>query len=587
MATVGVIQVLLTAKTAMLAKQLNDSASQIKGFAGQLGGVFGNVGSGFGGITSSLAGITGAAGPAGVALLAVAGAAAAALAAGYGLWKLSEPVIEAADNAFKLATALHMPTEALMGLQAMAKKEANILPDDFATALDKFAKKLGEAASQAGPARDAVEALGLDAGKLSTMSLDKAFIAVGGAIHDLNNPLAQAMASTDLLGKAGQKLMPMFADGAQGITDAIAKAQDMGVAMTDFDAAKLAAAKDVIEEIGQRFEGIKNKLVIELAPVIQAVAEQVLALIPSASTMKDFFINAIDVVVTAVGVLGDAWRVVKIGVELACLGALTLLAGLATGVEGIATGIVWIINKLGGKATVPEWISSMGEETRGMVVGMAEDIQSQLNEPWPHEQAQAWMNDVRKRSDELAQHMVDKKNSIVQPITDAFLEARKKIKQIIDDLQKDLDTFGMSSGEKKLFDLQALGATTKDLEKAQGLVDNINAKELLAGAESPMDKALKTYQQIQGLAKKGIINPEQTQRLLANLAKGLQDTTSQALTADIRRSKDEFKVPAEQKRDVLAELKDLDEKMLAEAVKQTKALETIATAKTDDIELRP
>src|SRR5258706_10101696 len=113
------------------------------------------------------------------------------LVTGGGTAALVHGSLEAIDATGKLADRLGITTEAMVGLQHAAKL-ADVSNEELTGGLEKMLKNLSEAASAGGPAKDALEAMGLSARQLVNIAPDQAFEAIAQGLTEIQNPAQRA-----------------------------------------------------------------------------------------------------------------------------------------------------------------------------------------------------------------------------------------------------------------------------------------------------------------------------------------------------------------------------------------------------------
>jgi len=129
-------------------------------------------------------------------------------------------------------------------------------------------------------------------------------------------------------------------------------------------------------------------------------------------------------------------------------------------VQLLAEAIVWVANKLGAGWHVPEFITHTQNTVDAWRTQIGTDMAGTVDKLKAPNSTKfgAFFDDVQSKAAATAQAMADKKHSVAGAITDDFEENAKKIQGILAGMQKDVATFGMSEGDKKLADLKASGA---------------------------------------------------------------------------------------------------------------------------------
>jgi hypothetical protein len=504
-----------------------------------------------------------------------------------GIKNIIETSMTAAKSAWNMSSALGMSTESLMGLQ-IAAKHAGVDTEAFNSGLNKMAKNIGEAAINGGSAAEKLSRLGLNAKDLANMGMDKAFSQIASKIGSIQNPAERAAAMVELFGKGGQALAPMFMEGAEGIEKAKQAAIESGAAMKDIDAAKLVAAHEEMEKIGERVEGIKNQFTIALAPVLSEMAKKILDLLPCADKMRNIFIDALRNIAKAVAAFMDVWTFFKIGVLTVIAGVEWALYGVIKYVEMVANSFIWLHNKV----SSDQWEDvHWGEGIRKEAENTWATIKDMASQPLALEKVDAFFDGIQDAANKTAEAMVAKKPHIIQALVDGFDEGSKKIKSIMDELQKSLDEFGMTAGQKKLFELKSLGAKPEEIKQAENLIRQLERLEnqkktmeegnkIFEEMKTPMEKYQDQIGHIDDLLMAGVINSETYDRAVAKyqdeLLKGDKDKANKT-GASTRRF--EFALPEQAKLvDPMKEQLAVAKESHREQVMQTKALQQIANS---------
>lgn len=182
---------------------------------------------------------------------------------------------EAADASGKLAARLGMSVKALQGLQ-MAAQMAGV--SDLTPVLQKMSITLGQAASGAKPAMEALAGIGLSIDDLAGMSPDEQFKAIAAAINAIPDPAARAAAAVRIFGEQGVALLPLM---AQNLEEVQARMERLGAVLSADQTEAIEEMNDALTMVQATFEGIIGQVVGNLAPVVTALAEEILAMVES------------------------------------------------------------------------------------------------------------------------------------------------------------------------------------------------------------------------------------------------------------------------------------------------------------------
>ena len=159
------------------------------------------------------------------------------------------------DEVAKMAKRTGFSTEALSELRHAAQLSGASL-----AGLEKASRTLSGAILDAGFGLEtyvrSFDQLGLSYESLAKLSPEEQFMAVMEALAKVENESTRAALATDLFGRAGTQLLPMLADGAEGLADMRQEAHDLGIVF-DLEAAKKAEAfNDAITKLKGAVSGI-------------------------------------------------------------------------------------------------------------------------------------------------------------------------------------------------------------------------------------------------------------------------------------------------------------------------------------------
>lgn len=468
--------------------------------------------------------------------------------------------LEAGNASLRTAQALHIHTDTLGALQGAARK-AGVDSEQFTMALEKLNAKIGEAALKGGESAEVFQRLGLSARKMSGQGLDKNIAQISDALAKIKNPAEQAAVAAELFGeRLGGKLIPVLGQGSAAIQEYIQHARETGTALSDIDTAKLAGAQRIFGEMGERVEAVKNQLAIALAPALSAIGEKILSLLPSADKMKEGFNSAALAIAKGIGWVIDTYNTLKGAILIVASGGVAALGGLIGIVNKLAEGILWVTNKIfGTNYEAPAFLA----ESMNAVNQWSEEIKQMgldaWNQPSAVAKAEAFFKSIQTAADNNAKALIEHKDDL-KPIVQGIEDYRKEIEKTLADMAKEIGTFGQTEGQKKLFDLEAMGANKDQLELAQQYVDELkrledkkkeaaDATELIKQItdKNPLTKYQSEMEKLDKLHKDGLLNAQQYAAGVAEANKGLQDAlkhdaTEKKIGAEVRRF--DFKGPA-------------------------------------------
>jgi hypothetical protein len=149
---------------------------------------------------------------------------------------------------------------------------------DLTPVLQKMSITLGQAASGAKPAMEALAGIGLSIDDLAGMSPDQQFQAIAAAINAIPDPAARAAAAVRIFGEQGVALLPLM---AQNLEEVQARMEQLGAVLSADQTEAIEGMNDALTMVQATFQGIIGQVVGNLAPVVTALAEEILAMVES------------------------------------------------------------------------------------------------------------------------------------------------------------------------------------------------------------------------------------------------------------------------------------------------------------------
>lgn len=198
-------------------------------------------------------------------------AADAFIQAGRAAFDYAAGVARSVDATNDLAQRLGMGVESLQALQ-MAARLSGI--DDVTVALQKLTVAVGQAAESG--KTEAFAKLGLDFAALQAMSPEEQFRAVQAAIAALPTPAERAAAAVALFGKSGVELLPLM---SQNLAEIEERMKRLGAVVGSDQVEAIGSMNDALDMVKATFDGIIGNVVGNLAPVVESLANDLLAFV--------------------------------------------------------------------------------------------------------------------------------------------------------------------------------------------------------------------------------------------------------------------------------------------------------------------
>lgn len=221
-----------------------------------------------------------------------------------------------------LANSLSVSTQTLQQWQYAGQKvglEADKVGDIFKDVSDK----IGDfAETGGGEAADLFENLNLNIRELQSLSPDQQILKIAGAVNQLEDP-SQRTFYFESLADEMVRLQPLLANGAQGLRDAAAEADALGVAMSEMDIHRAVEAAHAMEQLQGVATGLSNTLIADLGPGLADATSDLTTLIEKAGGADE----ALDVLMTTVGTLATVYLARRLGPGLLTVGKNGVAAG--------------------------------------------------------------------------------------------------------------------------------------------------------------------------------------------------------------------------------------------------------------------
>lgn len=212
-----------------------------------------------------------AAGPAGIAVVAVAAAAigliAVLIAAGK---KILEVTKAFADYAVEIGRIADETGLAVTTISAL-RNEADATGESFArieSAAANFRKAVGEAAAGSRSAGNVLKQFGID-GTKAIYDIDTAFKTAVRSVYEMPPGLQQAVAAQRLFGDEWYKMLPLLRQFNGDIDQAISRAKELGIVMSDEDVAAAREFTRAYSEVQKLLKSVTYTFGRELLPVVQ------------------------------------------------------------------------------------------------------------------------------------------------------------------------------------------------------------------------------------------------------------------------------------------------------------------------------
>lgn len=221
-------------------------------------------------VSEKLSGLTLIAGGVAAGIGAVAGA---AVAGGTALFALAEKASEAGSEIYDASQKTGLGAETLSSLKYAADEAGSSL-EAISGGVTKFSKLVAEAAEGSKEAKKKIEAFGLDPQK-AIDDLDGSLAKVFERIAKVENPIVATKMATDAFGKSGADLIPVIKSFDGDMAGLIARAKELGVVLTDEDAAAADEFGDTLDDLKKQAGGAATQFSLGFMPAVTTAMREI------------------------------------------------------------------------------------------------------------------------------------------------------------------------------------------------------------------------------------------------------------------------------------------------------------------------
>jgi len=211
----------------------------------------------------------------------------------------------AGDEVQKMSLRTNWAAESLSELRYVAEISGTELG-----AFEKSSRKMTQSITQASDGLATYirefDRLGLNAKELKEMKSEEAFWVIAEALAGMENEIEMSNTALAIFGRNGTALLPMLAEGAEGISKLRQEAHDTG-AVFDQEAAEAAAHfSDTIKQLEYSIKGVTFAIAEQAAPTIESYAAIITDAVQATSKFADEHTELSNILVTTGISFGEA-----------------------------------------------------------------------------------------------------------------------------------------------------------------------------------------------------------------------------------------------------------------------------------------
>ena len=242
--TLAKLVVRIAGDTAQLTKSLDRAQGHVRRWSRRIGPSLATAGKAFAGLGIAAAGAVAALGVKSVMSFAAAG-----------------------DEIHKMALRTGFSTEELSRLRFAAEQSGADL-GQLEKATRRMAGVILDADKGLSTATDTLDLLGVSLSDLQAMTPEQQFAALTTALAGVEDASRRAALAEDLFGRSGAALLPLVAEGADGIAALKAEAEALGVVYSQEAAQSAADFADAQNRVMTALRGVALDIGAKLAPVL-------------------------------------------------------------------------------------------------------------------------------------------------------------------------------------------------------------------------------------------------------------------------------------------------------------------------------
>ena len=202
---------------------------------------------------------------AGIAAGAIAAATAAVVGLAKATWSGAKDVAAYGDEIDKTSQKVGFSNEAYQQWDYVMKIAGTSM-QDCVVGMKTLAKQADNAANGGKASSEAFKKLGIDTANLANMSREDIFANVISGLNKMPESAERAALASELLGKSGQNLTPLFNMTDEQINGLIEDTETYGMVMSDEAVAASAQFQDSMTKLQMTGKGLKNKFFGVLLP---------------------------------------------------------------------------------------------------------------------------------------------------------------------------------------------------------------------------------------------------------------------------------------------------------------------------------
>jgi hypothetical protein len=271
--TIEELTVKITADMGQLQRELRRAQQQSERATGRMRRAFVDFGKRVGSAASSVINFR-------TALVAAAGAA--------GMGVLIRSSVNAADSVGKVADKVGLSTDALQELR-FAADQAGVAQNTLDMAMQRFSRRVGEAAQDTGELKDTLQQYGIEVSNSdgSTRTLESVLGDLANAMQNATSDSERLRIAFKAFDSEGAALVNLLREGSVSLDEMRRQAREFGVVLNESLVREAEVASDELEAMDRQIKANITRFSIEFTPVLVAASELLVGFADAAVRAKD------------------------------------------------------------------------------------------------------------------------------------------------------------------------------------------------------------------------------------------------------------------------------------------------------------
>jgi hypothetical protein len=210
-----------------------------------------------------------------------------------------------------------------------------------------------------------LESLGLSSAEIQGADVSTVFEKVVAGLSKIEDPATRSATAISLFGKSAGELGLLFAEGAPALERSRELIRDLGLEINDLDATRAGQLNDNFDKLNLILDASKNKLAVELAPVVTDLTSRLLAAANEGQSFGVKIETGVQIAALSFDTLGAGITVISSSLTAMFNLFQAGMAGLAAAVTGFASDFVTAIG-----TTAPNAFNSLLEASETGLTSM-------------------------------------------------------------------------------------------------------------------------------------------------------------------------------------------------------------------------